>query len=333
MKTVKPTALKKGDTVGVIALSDYVSEKDLVKSTKIVESWGLKVKFGKNLFKRTTDFAAGTPEQRKEDLWDMLKDKEVKAIWFASGGYSILQVMNIANERLTDKLRLEKKWFIGYSDNDIFSHYLTTIGMIGIHGPNFSGLYSWDSKSIEWIKKILFGKSPSYLPSDEKWLKIHEGEARGNLIVSNLTCLVNTFGTKFDPLESIQGNVILAIEETYNFKSDIKRLLEVIMLHKHSRKIKGIVLGSFTKLIVDDYPNWSKKTSIESIAVDTILEHKNIPIAQVHSFGHAAGLFNKSKRNSLVSKERFLAMPNAIDAEFVVDEHYCSLKFIEPISS
>lgn len=50
---MKPEALKKGDTIGVIAPSDPITEdeiEDIKKSVKLVEDLGLKVKFGKHAY-------------------------------------------------------------------------------------------------------------------------------------------------------------------------------------------------------------------------------------------------------------------------------------------
>lgn len=50
---MKPEALKKGDTIGVIAPSDPITEdeiEDIKKSVKLVEDLGLKVKFAKHVY-------------------------------------------------------------------------------------------------------------------------------------------------------------------------------------------------------------------------------------------------------------------------------------------
>ena len=82
--------LKKGDVIGVIAPSSTVDKDDLEvinNSVLLMESAGFKVKFGKNVFKNTLGYGA-TPKEKAEDINDMFRDKEVKAIFCLSGGFN-----------------------------------------------------------------------------------------------------------------------------------------------------------------------------------------------------------------------------------------------------
>ena len=82
--------IKKGDTVGVIAPSSKIDKDDLEvinNSVLLMESTGLKVKFGKNAFKNTLGYGA-TPQEKAEDINEMFKDKEVKMIFCVSGGFN-----------------------------------------------------------------------------------------------------------------------------------------------------------------------------------------------------------------------------------------------------
>lgn len=80
--------LKKGDTIGVIAPDKALKSEQreyLENATKYFESIGLKVKYGKYLVS-DTEYCAGTPKQRAEDLNNMFADKDVKAISTIKGG-------------------------------------------------------------------------------------------------------------------------------------------------------------------------------------------------------------------------------------------------------
>ena len=91
--------------------------------------------------------------------------------------------------------------------------------------------------------------------------------------------------------------------------------------------------GRFTNLMKHDYPDWSKANDAYSIIKDAVIAHRNIPIAQTTSFGHPTGFFRRPERGLFSNKEKFFAMPNAVETEFVVDEDYCSLKFVDSISN
>ena len=83
-----PKAIKPGDTIGVIAPSNVIKEDDeeyIEKSSKLFTNLGYKVKFGK--FVRTNSLGYGaTAKERAEDINNMFKDKEVKAVICVKGG-------------------------------------------------------------------------------------------------------------------------------------------------------------------------------------------------------------------------------------------------------
>ena len=80
-----PTPLKHGDVVGVIAASGPVSSDLLDPGILFLQEWGFRVKTGCHLYEKN-DYLAGTDDERCEDLNAMLRDPEVRAIFFARGG-------------------------------------------------------------------------------------------------------------------------------------------------------------------------------------------------------------------------------------------------------
>ena len=77
-----PEKIKKGDTIGVIAPSDFIEEGDLEyinASIALMEASGFNVKFGNYVFKN--DLKYGTdPKNRAKDINMMFEDRDVKAI-------------------------------------------------------------------------------------------------------------------------------------------------------------------------------------------------------------------------------------------------------------
>lgn len=58
--------LKKGDTIGIIAPSEPITEKHkeyMKKSIKIFEDMGFKIKLSKNIYKNTWGYSA-TPQEK-----------------------------------------------------------------------------------------------------------------------------------------------------------------------------------------------------------------------------------------------------------------------------
>ena len=89
----QPKYLKTGDTITIISTARKISLEELTPAINVFKSWGLVVKFGKNLFQTHHQFA-GTAEQRIADLQEALDDSESKAIVCARGGYGTVQLID-----------------------------------------------------------------------------------------------------------------------------------------------------------------------------------------------------------------------------------------------
>ena len=92
---MKPERLKKGDTIGIIAPSNPITERYkeyLNNSIKIFENMGFNIKLSPNIYKNTWGYSA-TPEEKASDINDMFADKEVKAIISAVGGDNSIKIV------------------------------------------------------------------------------------------------------------------------------------------------------------------------------------------------------------------------------------------------
>src|SRR3989338_2011212 len=262
---VKPAALMKGDVVGVIAPSDAIEKKYIKDNIKLVQDWGLKTKRGKHLYSMVGDFAAWTPEERKEDIIKMIDDPEVKVIWAAEGGYAATEVLPIFTKEIVQKLRQNPKWFIGYSDVCVLLNALTSFKIVNIHGPNLSGLADKDLRSQEWIRRMLFGETGMEIGSESAWSGMITGSAKGMLLTTNLDSLIAVLGTKFDPIMHGSGDIILGIEEWWIDKSTLQRQVDTIFNHQRADRIKGFILGRLIGIGEESYPLWGKKITPQQL--------------------------------------------------------------------
>lgn len=84
---MKPSVLKRGDTIGVIATSEPITDdcmEEIQKSVKLMEENGLKVKFGRHAFENPTGYGE-TAKHKAEDLNEMFQDTEVKRSFLCYG--------------------------------------------------------------------------------------------------------------------------------------------------------------------------------------------------------------------------------------------------------
>lgn len=285
MDIIKPVKLNIGDIIGVIAPSGVVEAKQLEAGVKVLEKWGFKVKLGKHIFKKVDDYSAGTPQERREDFENMIKDPEIKAITCAVGGYVANSILLSFNSKIIETIKNKPIIFFGYSDFCFFLNANFSLGVTGIHGPNISGLAYHNKKTQDSLKKVILGEMDlNYGPEFFNKVLI-SGKAEGYFLPTNLETLTNLFGSKFDPLATFDGPIILGLEEVWADKSNVKKMLEEIFLHRYFNKIKGIVLGRFIGNSEVEYPKWGKKTSWHDLFTSSFKD-KNIPVVDFPVFGH-----------------------------------------------
>jgi len=336
MEILKPKKLKIGDTIGVIAPSGVVNAQYLDAGIKLLQKWGFKVKLGKHIFKKVDDYSAGTPQERREDFETMVGDPEVKAITCAEGGYAASSVLLSLNPRVIEAFKASPTLLFGYSDFCVFLDANFSMGILGVHAPNLVGLAYHSKFTQESLRKLLLGEMELHYGPSFFTKSLIAGKVEGSFLPTNLETLTHLFGSKFDPLENFDGPIILGLEEVWEDKSDVRRMLEEIVLHRHFEKVKGIVLGRFVGDSEIEYPIWGKKTTIYDLFL-SLLKDKDIPIAEFPNFGHLedqrkrfAILRAKSKKAQTIYGENlFLALPVGAKAVLTVTQENASLNFKE----
>jgi len=324
MQILKPGKLKPGDTIGVIAPSGVVEAKGLEAGVRILKNWGFKVKLGKHIFKKVEDYSAGTPQERREDFETMATDPELKAITCAEGGYAASSVLLALNPKVTEAFQVNPTLLFGYSDFCVFLDANFSLGITGVHAPNLVSLGAHNKQTQESLRKALLGEMDLNYGSKFFTEVLIPGKAEGYFLPTNLDTLTHLFGSKFDPLESFDGPIILGLEEVWEDKSDVRRLFEEIILHRCFHKVKGIVLGRFIGDSEIEYPKWGKKTSWHELFM-SLLKDKDIPVVEFPNFGHIEEqkkvfrILRKksSKEKTIYGENLFLALP--VGAKAILD--------------
>jgi len=332
MQILKPKKLNIGDTIGVIAPSGVIGVRDLDTGVKILQKWGFKVKLGKHIMKKVDDYSAGTPQERREDFENMISNPEIKAIACAEGGYAAPSVLLTLNPKVIEELKNRPVLLFGYSDFCMFLNVNFSMSITGLHAPNISGLSSHKSDTQESLRKCLLGKME--LNYDKRFLTkvLISGKAEGYFLPTNLETFIQLFGSKFDPLDNFDGPIVLGLEEVWEDKSDVRRMLEKIILHKSFDKIKGIVLGRFIGNSEIEYPKWGKKTTWSDLFISTFKDRK-IPIVDFPVFGHLEEhrkifkILKKSKK--FFDENLFLSLPVGARVILDADPENPTLKFLD----
>ncbi len=270
-----PPYLKEGDTISILAPAGILMDKKQVvnKAKEMVESWGLKVVLGENIFNQNNHFA-GTDEERKNDFQKALDNPNIKAIWCARGGYGSVRILDKLN---FTEFKKNPKWIIGYSDITAFHSHLNNLGIETIHSMMPISLEDYlPNETIESFKKSIFGEKLKYKIPSSKYNRI--GEVSGELIGGNISILTSMLGSES---RMNTGNKILFIEEIGEYKYSIDRMLQSLKRAGYFKNLKAIIVGDISN-IKKNTPSWG--SSIEELILNVV--PKNIPILFNFPAGH-----------------------------------------------
>lgn len=267
-----PEKLRSGDEVRIISLARSASDinKDVLnKSIAVLTDMGLKVTFSANAFSQKQ---RGCPADQEKvfDLHAAFKDRNVKCILAAIGGFNSNQLLDIIDWNL---LREHPKIVAGFSDVTVLSHaILAKTGMVCYATPNLYcfGLPPESSYSVEYFKKCLFaGADLDYqikssdifydypwnyddesdrTPNPNGGIKVLQpGVATGTIIGGNMCSLNLLNGTEYFP--KIDGDIILCIEDdSYDsIPETFERNFQSIIQQSYFKQIKAILFGRFQK--------------------------------------------------------------------------------------
>ena len=189
MKALLPKYLRQGDLVGIVSPSGIVENQPIVMAIAMLESWGLKVIIGKNVFQVHGIFA-GTDLERSSDINEMIHNDDVKAIFCSRGGYGAARIVS---EIDFNYLKAHPKWIIGFSDVTVFHSTLQNNGISSIHAVMPNSFAHTHVHSLASLKNILLGNAVEYT------LPFHacniEGEGSGAIVGGNLSILYSLRGT------------------------------------------------------------------------------------------------------------------------------------------
>lgn len=270
-----PERIKKGDKIGIIAPSNPIREESIEtinNSILLMESSGYKIEFGKYVFKDTLGYGA-TAIEKAEDINNMFKNPEIKAIFCASGGANSNSTFEYLDYEL---IKQNPKIICGFSDSTSLTNMITEkTGLVTFSGATFKALTSWDTPyGYEQVIKKFQEASMLLAEPDDEFITIQEGIAEGELIGGNLSLTAGMCSGNY----SIDfTNKILFIEELCLESSPemVSHYLYNMKQNKVFDKIKGIWVG-----------NYDGNIALEKILLDTLDGKYNFPIIKSNNFGH-----------------------------------------------
>lgn len=240
----KPAALREGDVVGIVAPASPPAEAGLIFSgAQRLKDMGLRVRFGRHVTARR-GYLAGGDAERAADLLEMFADPEVRAVFCVRGGYGSSRLYRHLD---FDLIRRNPKIIVGCSDiTSLLLAINAAAGLIVFHGPMVAGELAagTSAPSLAWLRRALFEAAPLgpvIMPSDmPPPVTIRTGCAAGTLIGGNLSLVVASLGTPFEP--DTDGR-ILFLEEVGEAPYRIDRMLVHLRNAGVLANVAGVVIG------------------------------------------------------------------------------------------
>lgn len=274
-----PSKLKKGDTIGVIAPSNYIEKDDLEyinASIALMEASGFKVKFGKYVFEDTLGYGT-SPEKRAADINWAFTDDEVKAIMCVKGGEDSNTTLDYIDYEMIKK---HPKIICGFSDNtSILNAIHEKTGLVTYHGPTFKSLTSWETGYAykQFIKTFAENTESLIMgePEDE-YTTIQVGQATGELVGGNLSLFTKLVCGKY--AVNVQDKILFL--EELGFEAAPEMVNSNIYYLKQNGvfdRIAGLWIGNY------EHPS---KIGLEKIIINAIGDEYKFPIIKSDNFGH-----------------------------------------------
>jgi muramoyltetrapeptide carboxypeptidase len=288
-KKLLPPALKRGDLVALFNPSGYADDGLIQRATVNLETLGFRVLHAKHL-RASRGNTAGTIGQRLTDFHDLIKNREVRALWAARGGSGTAQLLPYIDYDVVAK---NPKIVIGYSDltSLLLALYAKT-GLITFHGPvASSGFTPFTVAQLE--ATLMAGRASRELRTADEHAKralgephfvqrvIKSGSTEGVLLGGNLSVVSAMIGTPYLPNTR---DALLFLEEISEAPYRIDRMLTQLEQSGSLAHIRGAMLGVFVKC----EPAPGEESLVLSQALTDHFAARPIPSAYGLSFGHIA---------------------------------------------
>lgn len=281
-KIIKPIALKKGDTIGIVAPASPPSlNEKIIKSAEYLEKLGYRVELGKNLFAKH-GYLAGTDEQRAGDINDFFANKKIKAIFSIRGGYGTPRILDKINFTI---IKNNPKIFVGYSDITALQLAIFKKTKLVTFSGAMAGVEMWKNFNHfeeDFFWKILTSKKKIGVAGFENESKIKflsKGIAKGRLLGGNLSLIVSLLGTQFLPNFK---NAILFFEEIEEAPYRFDRLLSQLKNANVLKNSAAIAIGQ----LINMKPLSDSPTLEISHILNDYFKKLQKPVAVDLPFGH-----------------------------------------------
>jgi muramoyltetrapeptide carboxypeptidase len=275
-QSLKPPALRPGDTIGIIAPASNLKKDELEAGCEALRRAGYCPFYFDSILDRDLYFA-GSVDRRVRELEEMFERNDIRAIVCARGGYGANYLLKQLH---LEKIRARPKIFVGYSDiTSLLTYFRDAAGVVTFHGPMVAKdwAHSDGVDLVSW-QSALSHSQPWDVPLNNEVTGLIDGEAEGILYGGCLSILVASLGT---PYEINLDETILFLEDIATKPFQIDRMLMQLKLGGYLQAVRGIVFGQMLDCIQSRDQDYSLPEVITRVIGDL-----GIPVAFGVRSGH-----------------------------------------------
>jgi muramoyltetrapeptide carboxypeptidase len=305
---IKPPALRKGDSVGIVAPASYFPREEFEAGCEALRQMGYNPVYSDSIFDRELYFA-GSVERRARELEEMFVRPDVRAIVCARGGYGANYLLPSLDIK---KLAANPKIFVGYSDlTSLLTYLCDAAGIVTFHGPMVAKDFakpggvdaaSWQAAlggADRWPLDFGVGSGVQSLV---------QGSAEGVLYGGCLSMLAASLGT---PYAIRTEGTILFIEDVATKPYQVDRMLRQLKLAGKLSGVRGLIFGEMLGCTQSPTQGYTLEEVVMRIVGDL-----GIPVAYGVRSGHV------SKGN--------ITLPIGVSALLNVGASGVALEILEP---
>ncbi len=270
MTPIRPPRIARGETLGVIAPAGPNHTDKLQRGLAQLGDT-FRVRVAPSILaprpEGLASYLAADDDTRTAELEAMLRDRDVRAIMLARGGYGLMRILPRLDPEL---LRRDPKPIIGFSDATALLSWAYAAGVRGVHGPMVVQLGVLEPREIAYLIEMI---SDARVPGVRPWqLAAHgKGRYRGPLIAGNLTMYSLLAGT---PWELPVRGALAIIEEVGEKPYEIDRYLTQLALTGDLAQLAAVIVGDLTRC-ADPAPPAGSPDAPDA-ALQVVLERLNV---------------------------------------------------------
>ena len=274
---IKPPALRRGDTVGIVAPASNIKPDALQAGCEGLRRMGYEPFYYESILQQDLYFA-GSVERRVRELHDMFEHEDVRAIVSARGGYGcnyLVSHLDLA------RIRCNPKIFVGYSDvTSLLTLLNDEAGITSFHGPMVAKDFTADDgvDMLSWQSAL--GGLATWDVADSGARALVSGSVEGIFYGGCLPMLVATLGT---PHEIRTDGAILFLEDIASKPYQIDRMLMHLKLAGKFAGVQGIVFGEMNDCVQHRQQGYTLEEVVLRVVGDL-----GIPVAFGLRSGHVA---------------------------------------------